>query len=329
MSTVNIQVAERAGARLVIGLSGVSGSGKTLTALLIAYGMVEGDGSKVGLLCTENRRGRLYASADTYVKVRDQLGMKAMPKPFMVGDLEPPFSPARYVDAILQFQQAGVKVLVVDSVSHEWEGIGGCEEIAERGAVRGMKDWKTAKREHQKFMNALLQSDMHIIVCIRAREKVKYEKINGKTEVTPLGILPVCEKNFMFEMTASLMMWEKGLTQSVAKCPEELASILGREVGHITAADGRALAQWVDNGVVLDPEIEHARNTLRTASAGGMDEYRKAFDQVSAKAKRALAADGTHESLKRAAEAFDKDRRDSQPGGAGLHDLNSVLEGDS
>jgi pantothenate kinase-related protein Tda10 len=58
MSTINIQVAERAGARLVIGLSGTSGSGKTLTALLLAYGMVDGDGSKVGLLCTENRRGR-------------------------------------------------------------------------------------------------------------------------------------------------------------------------------------------------------------------------------------------------------------------------------
>jgi hypothetical protein len=326
MSTINIQVAERAGARLVVGLSGISGSGKTLTALLLAYGMVDGDGSKVGLLCTENRRGRLYASRDTYEKVRDQLGMKSLPKPFLVGDLEPPFSPKRYVDAILQFQQAGVKVLVVDSVSHEWEGIGGCEEIAERGAVRGMKDWKTAKREHREFMNALLQSDMHIIPCIRAREKVKYEKVNGKTEVTPLGILPVCEKNFMFEMTASLMMWDKGRTQTVAKCPEELAHILGREKDYITAADGRALAQWVDGGVQLDPEIEHARNTLRTASAGGMDEYRKAFDSISPKARRALNADGTHESLKTAAEAFDAERLAGQPGGKDLADLNEEIE---
>jgi hypothetical protein len=76
----------------------------------------------------------------------------------------------------------------------------------------------------------------------------------------------------------------------------------------------------------LDAEIEHARNTLRTASANGLDEYRKAFEAISAKAKRALNADGTHESLKKAAEAFDADRRASQPGGDDLATLNDEIE---
>lgn len=325
MSVISIQKAERAGARLVISLAGISGGGKTLTAILLAYGLANGDGSKVGLLCTENRRGRLYASRSTYEKVRDSLGMKDLPTPFMVGDLEPPFSPKRYTDAIMEFQNAGVEVLVIDSVSHEWEGTGGCEEIAHAQNPR-MPDWATAKREHKAFMNALLQSDMHIVVCARAREKVRMSKEGGKTKVESIGIQPITEKNFMFEMTASLLMWNEGKTQEVIKCPSELREILGRESGYIGAADGRALREWVDGGVKLDPEIEHARNTLRTVAANGVEAYRKAFEATAAKVKRALVADGTHDALKASAEAYDAQRIASQPGGASLAALNEEIE---
>src|SRR5262249_32326350 len=100
----------------------------------------------------------------------------------------------------------------------------------------------------------------------RAREKVKYHKVNGKTEVEPLGVLPVCEKNFMFELTASLMLWNEGMDQDVVKCPAELRSILGRGSGYLTAADGKAIREWVDGGVPLDAEVDHARNMLRTVT---------------------------------------------------------------
>lgn len=62
-----------------------------------------------------------------------------------------PFSPARYRQAIEEFQAAGVKVLVIDSGSHEWEGEGGCSEIAEQPLLQGKKmaDWKRAKAEHK------------------------------------------------------------------------------------------------------------------------------------------------------------------------------------
>ncbi|WP_323162826.1 AAA family ATPase [Stenotrophomonas maltophilia] len=333
MSTpvVSIQTAERAGSRLVIGISGISGSGKTLTALLLAYGMTGGDGSKIGLLCTENRRGRLYADRSTYELAAAQLCIPVQRvTPFLVGDMEPPFSPVRYSDAILQFQQAGVEILVIDSVSHEWEGIGGCEEIAERGAQRGMKDWKTAKgseKGHRKFMNTLLACDMHIIACIRAREKVKIERVNGKTEVTPLGILPVCEKNFMFEMTVSMMMWAAGQSREVVKASgtDGIFGAAGHHTGYLTADHGRQLRAWVDGAVQLDPEIERGRNTLRTIAARGMTAYRAAWSETPERVRRALIADGTHETLKASASAFDSDARAAQAGGADLADLNDAV----
>ena len=96
-----------------------------------------------------------------------------MKTPFLIGDLIAPFTPARYAEAIREFQAAGVEVLVIDSISHEWEGTGGCEEIANNSPNKVI-GWANAKAQHKRMMNVLLQSDMHVIVCIRAKEKVDF-----------------------------------------------------------------------------------------------------------------------------------------------------------
>jgi hypothetical protein len=320
-NVINIRQAKREGARLVIGFAGISGGGKTYSALQLAFGLANFDSSKVGLLDTENRRGSLYANA-----LKNSAGVV---QPFLVGDLEPPFSPKRYVDAIMQFQAAGVEVLVIDSATHEWEGTGGCEEIAHTLGTPKFPDWASAKREHKKFMNAALQSSMHIIFCVRAREKVKMSKdAQNRTVIEQLGIQPVVEKNFMFELTASLLMFAEGTLQDVVKCPEELKPILGRGKGYITAADGKALRDWVDGaGVQLDPEVEQARGTLKTTCEKGLVALQAAFAALPAKVKRALKDDGTIETLKVSAQAFDDARIAAQSGGADLDDLNREVLG--
>jgi len=88
-------------------------------------------------------------------------------------------------------------VLVVDSSSHEWEGIGGCCDIAENNKLRGMPNWALAKKEHKKFLNRALLSSMHIIFCLRAREKTKILKIDGKETFVPQGIQPSA-RNLLF-----------------------------------------------------------------------------------------------------------------------------------
>lgn len=330
MAVINIRKAQREGARLVVGLAGISGSGKTRTAIELGYGLAAYNPEKLGFLDTENKRGSLYAD------VLKEHPTHPANAPFWIGDLYSPFSPERYTQAILEFQKAGVEVLVIDSVSHEWEGQGGCEEIAESRARGGMKDWATAKREHKKFMNALLASDMHIIVCIRAREKVEISKQknpeSGKIEtvVEPRGIQPICEKNFMFEMTASLMMWDEGKAQQVMKCPSDLRAILGREDGYITSADGKTLRDWVDGAKQLDPEVEAARNTLRTTTERGMEAVSAQWAKTPKRIQKILQTDGTLEELRAAAKAFDADRTNAtNDGGAGVDDINNQVLGNS
>lgn len=292
MSVLQIREAKREGARLVIGIAGVSGSGKTYTALQLAYGLANGNGKKVGFLDTENRRGSLYADS--------------LPQTFLIGDLYAPFSPQRYIDAILEFQQAGVEVLVIDSVTHEWEGVGGCEELA--SATR-FPDWKRAKAEHKRFMNVMLQSNMHIVACIRAREKVDF---SDPKNPRPLGVQPIQEKNFMFEMTASVLMHDMGQRQTVLKCPSELTSILGRGAGYMTADDGKALRQWVDGATAFDPTVEQYRNSLRTVTESGLESLKKAWLDAPAKVRKSLGHSFL-ETLKTAATSYDEQRNVGKP----------------
>lgn len=320
MSILNIREAEREGARLVIGLGGISGSGKTFTALQLAWGLANGNAKKVGLLDTENRRGSLYANS-----LVDKSGVVHK---FLIGDLYAPFSPQRYKDAIMEFQAAGVEVLVIDSVSHEYEGVGGVEEIATAGDPKTPR-WNKAKAEHKSFMNTLLASDMHVIVCMRAREKVKIVRRDGKQEYESQGVLPIQEKNFVFELTASLMMWAEGKEQQVMKCPAELRDILGRQDGYITARDGLALRKWVDGGAKLDPAVETARNSLRTVTEQGMAALEAAWKKLAKPMRDTLGADFLAE-LKTSAAGFDEQRNLADSGdGKQLDDLNSQVLGNT
>ncbi|CAH9013879.1 P-loop containing nucleoside triphosphatehydrolase [Vibrio phage 455E52-1] len=264
MSILNIRKAVRTGSRVVIGIAGQSGEGKTYTALKLARGMVSSP-EEIGFLDTENKRGSLYADI--------------LDGPFLIGDLYAPFSPQRYADAIKEFQDAGVKVLVIDSGSHEHEGEGGLEDIANAPLLAGkrMADWKRAKSEHKKFMNAMLQSDMHIILCLRAREKTDFK--NPKQPVS-LGIQPICEKNVLFEMTASMMMFNQGQNQQFIKIPEALRPIFGNGNTYLNESHGKALIDWVNSGEKIDEQLESFKNKMQLAASSGLESLQNAWKQM-------------------------------------------------
>ena len=299
--TFEIRKAQRQGARLLLQLSGVSGSGKTFTALQLAYGLAGQDADKVVLIDTENRRGSLYADC--------------LPQPFNILDFYAPFSPSRYVEAIEAASKAGAEVIVIDSVSHEWESEGGCEWIANQTRF---PDWKRAKAEHKRFMTYMLQCPAHIIACTRAREKVDF---SDPKNPRPLGVQPIQEKNFSYESTVSLMMWDQGKRQDVLKCPAELQAILGRATGYLSAADGLALRQWVDGGAKVDPAIEHNRGMLLNATEQGLESLQAAWTKTPANIRKALG-DKFKDQLKAAASAYDSARVASAPVPEAIENLN-------
>lgn len=320
MGTLTIRKAQREGARSLIVLAGPSGSGKTRTALEIALGLSGYRPDKIGFIDTENRRGSLQS--DVYKKDRENPSSV----PFLIGDLFAPFSPDRYIEAIQEFQQAGVDVLIIDSGSHEWEGIGGCHDIAEAGNPKIPK-WNLAKGKHKKFMNVLLTCDCHVILCLRAREKAIPEKkvIDGfeKTVFTDLGMQAITEKNVMFEATVSLMISDLGRSQKVEKCPEELLPFFGRGKGHITDKDGAGLRAWIAGAQQLDPEVERVRNNLISIADQGLEALKLAWSSTPARIQKALGVEFLNTCKASAAEYERQKVEAAQDGGAGA--LNAAL----
>lgn len=255
MGILNIRPATRSDkVKVILGIAGPSGSGKTFTALKIARGMVSHP-SKIGFLDTENGRGSLY---------HDILDGQ-----FKIADLYAPFSPSRYSDAIKEFQAAGVEVLVIDSVSHEWEGEGGCDDIANAPLLQGKKmaNWKGAKSEHKKFMQTLLYANMHIIVCLRAREKTSFV---NPTQPVSLGIQPVCEKNFMFELTASILMENEGTKQTPLKVPSFMKKAFGNGDRYLGEPLGKEIINWVSLGTPEHPDLARLKSEALMACDFGM-----------------------------------------------------------
>lgn len=279
----------------LISLSGTSGSGKTFSGLLLAAGIAGTD--KVGMIDAENGRGTLY---------EDDPGIRAaLPNGYSYVPITPPYTPARYVKALQAMEGAGVKVCLIDSTSHEWEGEGGCTDIAENNKLKGMPNWALAKREHKKFLMYCLSSPMHIVFCLRAREKtviVKDER--GKEQFVPKGIQPIAEKGFVFEMLLSLMFDEATHQYAGLKVPKMLTGAFkGGEL--ITKEHGAAIRKWAEGGAMLGP-AELLQKRARSAAELGMAEYSAFFTALPPPQKKALADLG-HASNKAIAEAADSE----------------------
>ena len=293
MAKLEFRKASRKSVPMLLSISGVSGAGKTLSSLILAGGLVSRNG-RVGLLDSENGRGALYADSPSV--------LASLPSGYEYARLDPPFSPRAYIDALTAAEKAGITVCVIDSTSHEWEGIGGCCEIAEQKKLRGMPNWSLAKMEHKRFVNYCLSSTMHLIFCLRAREKVKIVEVNGKTEIIPIGIQPIAEKGFPYEMLISLRVEEETHHARPIKVPEPLVHLFPKEA-LITKEIGERIREWNDGGNPLD-EFDTIAKRAKAEALNGVEAYRQYFQSLTKKQKAWLVKHG-HDDNKFDAEQID------------------------
>jgi hypothetical protein len=292
MTILTIAPAVREGSHILLSLTGPSGSGKTYTGIKVARGLV-GERGKIGFLDSETGRGRLYAGIDRY----------------LYAELTPPFSPARFIQAIDEFEAAGVGVLIIDTASHEWEGIGGVHDLAEANGKKGLLKWAAPKAQHKRFVNRLLMSRMHIITCLRAREKFTSTRDpdSGKEVILNSGFHEIQERGFIFEQTVSVLLLPGG-RKVVTKCPEDLVPTFGtvgvETEGYLSEKTGQAVAAWVAGGEAIDHGWEKVRIMARDEAEHGTSRYRDFFAHLSKSDQKRLAATD-HENLKSIAQEAD------------------------
>lgn len=234
---------------IFLGLSGPAGSGKTLSALRIAKGL----GGKIAVIDTENKRALHYADKFDFIHA----------------DFQPPYTPARYIEAVEAAIKAGGDVIIIDSASHEWEGTGGIldmqvAEFERMGNKDAMKftSWIKPKAENNKFVNRLLQLNKHFILCFRAKEGMELTKNDkGKIEPVKLGWVPICGDRLDYEMTALLVLppgknGRPDMKALARKMPFYLSKTFA-DGEQLTEETGKALAEWAGStpGKVSKTEI--------------------------------------------------------------------------
>lgn len=234
-----LRPAKRENVRLLLGLAGGTGSGKTWSAMELAKGLA-GD-KRFAVVDTENGRASHYA---------DEFA-------FDVVDLTAPFRPERYQGAIQACVDAGHHVILVDSMTHEWDGDGGLLEWHDQETggreANNLKGWIKPKMAHRKFVTYLLQVDAHIILCFRAAERVemvtnpetKRKEIVPKKSLTGLdGWVPIAEKSLPFELTLSCLLTadQPGYPKPI-KLQEQHRHLLPLD-RPINEETGKALASW-------------------------------------------------------------------------------------
>lgn len=293
-NVIKIEPVERKRTKIVIGLSGMQGSGKTRTALNLAYGLANYQPSKIGVLDTENMR----AALDSNVFEKDK--NHPSKEKWLIANLDAPYSPERFGAAIAQFAETGIEVLIIDGASPEWDGYGGVLSIAEESGRNDYGKWNTPKGRHKKhFINAILHAPFHIIITFRAKEKLKQQ---GK-QVISEGLVPIWEKSMGFDLTLWMEMDEAGMIHKDTKTHEDVKAITSKK-GRLTAEDGVALREWISKGVAPDPTVEKAFNYLRSLADNGVSAFDAGWGRCPDAVKKILEGDGRYAMLVEKAKAI-------------------------
>ncbi len=266
--------AKREAVPLLVGLVGCSGSGKTFSALRLATGMQSVCGGEIFYIDTEARRALWYADAFKFKHI----------------DFKEPFGSLDYLAAIEHCANQGAKIIIVDSMSHEHEGIGGVLESHEAEADRlaalwrcsrdkaNMSAWQKPKSERRKMLSKVLQMSVNFIFCFRAKEKINL----STAKPTPMGWMPIAGEEFIYEMSVNCLLmpnaggvptWhpqEMG-EKAIIKLPQQFQGIFAKQEP-LSESIGSQLAQWAKGGIPQESTVS------KTAPAGQADSPKATVD---------------------------------------------------
>lgn len=274
------QKATKKQAKLRLALSGPSGSGKTLGALMVASGL----GGKVALVDTEHGSASLYS---------DRVDFDVM-------ELAPPFAPERFIEAINGAAAAGYGVLVIDSITHEWDGAGGILDIHDK-VTRAAKSgnsytaWAEVTPRHNALLNAILRAPIHIICTLRSKTEYVLQDVGGKSVPRKLGMAPIQRAGFEYEFTTVL---DLSIDNHLATATKDRTSLFdGATPDPISRATGEKLLAWLNDGAAVMPyDVDAA--LARMERAHSLDElaatFKELWPEVPLEHKQRIAAAKDH-----------------------------------
>ncbi len=234
---IQFHQAERRMSKLRLAIAGPAGTGKTYSALLIAFGMEaqsskpKAQGARIALIDTERGSGDLYAHLGEYD----------------VCSIAAPFEPEKYIAAIQAAEEAGYGVIIIDSLSHAWSGEGGILDIQGHIADRNGNSWTAWRKvtpRHNQLVEAMLQSPCHIIATMRSKMEYAQVAENGKTTVKKLGMEPIQRNGMEYEFTLFLDL-DIG---HLAMATKDRTTLFDGKFFKPSQETGQSLMAWLEEG---------------------------------------------------------------------------------
>jgi hypothetical protein len=279
-------------AKLRLAIAGPAGSGKTYTGLLIARSLA--NGGKIAVVDTEHGSASKYADLFS----------------FDVDEMDPPYHPDRFVDAIKEAAAAGYSVILLDSLTHAWNGTGGLLEIVDSFAARSNSKntfaaWKQGTPIYNKLVDHIIQSNIHIIATMRQKQEYVLEQDErGKQKPVKVGLAPIQREGFEYEFDVVMNMDNDNQGVIVkTRCPALAGGVYrkpGKDVAEILSAwlsGAPAEKKPVPVPVVSTPEPKNgnasrplASDTLRSLMAAKVKKHTDAKTVASQQDRQIVAA---------------------------------------
>ncbi len=218
-------------------LSGSSGSGKTYSSLILAKGITNKSGGTIYLGNTEGPRGKLYADEFDYELI----------------DFDAPRSTERYIALIKQVESIAPKgsVLIIDSLSHEWTYL---NELVNKMPGNSFQNWGKVKPIHQKMVDTIVESPLHIIATGRGKDEYVMEtNNNNKQQPKKVGVGIQQDKDAEYEYIVTFNIAQDTHVASVMKDNTHLFE--GR-FDVLKVSDGEALYNWANSGSESPKELQ-------------------------------------------------------------------------
>lgn len=221
------QKASRSQVYLKLGITGPTGSGKTYSALRLAFGLVAGTDKRVAFLDTENDSASLYS---------DSFDFDVLP-------ISPPFEAESFRDGVRAAMDSDYGVVIIDSASHLWKGILEYKGSIDARGGNQYTNWREPDRKFQEAIDAVLQSRIHAIFCMRSKMEYVMED-NGKGKQAPkkVGLAPIMRDGIEFEFTT---VFDVAMNHEAASSKDRSGLFPNDKYFQITEKTGQEIAAWL------------------------------------------------------------------------------------
>jgi hypothetical protein len=221
---MEIRKSERKNAKIKLALQGSAGSGKTYSSLLIAKGLLDGDFTKIAIIDTENKSADLYAHLGSYNVV----------------SMSPPYSPERYIEAIELCEKSGMKVIILDSISHCWDYL---LEVHSNMSGNSFANWGKVTPRQNSFINKILSSDAHVISTMRVKQDYVLSQKNGKMVPEKVGLKAIQRNDLDYEFT---IVFDVDATHSAKASKDRTGLFVNQPEFKISPSTGAKIREWCE-----------------------------------------------------------------------------------